>query len=147
LILKSKSQCAKAFQYTEIDDNDLTYFIEYKLRTIKLAFESLREYIQRKIDEKRQNAELIKLKGINDRQALILKWYYEEPSLVLSVKEVETRMGISNQTARSDLQNLVSLNFLESIRMNLKTEAFVKSENFDSLIKSKVGITANTFFS
>lgn len=136
LILRSKAQYARAFLYSEIDDNDLTYFIKYNLRTMKLAFESLREYIQRKIEEKKQVAEFIKLKGVNDRQALILKWFYEESSLVLTVKEVERRMAVSNQTARNDLQALVSFNHLESIKMDKKTEAFIKGDNFDELTKS-----------
>ena len=45
LIVKSKAQYALAYLYTEEDDNDLTYFIHYKLKTMKLAYESLREYI------------------------------------------------------------------------------------------------------
>ncbi len=138
LILKSKAQYAKAFQYTEIDGNDLTYFIDYKLRTMELSFESLRQYIQLKIDEKRKIAEFIKLQGINDRQALILKWFYEEPDLLLTVKEVETRIGVSNQTARTDLLNLVNLEFLYLIKVNLKTDAFVKSDRFEQLLKSRI---------
>ncbi len=48
LILRSKAQYARAFQYTETDNGDLTYFISYNLRAMKLAFEELREYIKRK---------------------------------------------------------------------------------------------------
>ncbi|HMO62336.1 MAG TPA: Fic family protein [Ferruginibacter sp.] len=136
LILRSKAQYARAYLYTETDDNDLTYFIKYKLRTMKLAFESLREYIQRKIEEKRLVSEFIRLEHVNDRQALILKWYYEEPALLLTVKEVETRLAISNQTARNDLQRLTNTGYIDSIRLNLKTEAFVKSNQFDSLLKT-----------
>lgn len=137
LILRSKEQYARAFIYTEVDDNDLTYFISYKLRTMRLAYNSLREYIQRKLDEKRQVSEFIKLEGVNERQALILKWLYEEPSLLLTVREVETRLAIANQTARTDLQDLVHKQFLEIISMNKKTQAFVRSNDFERLIKRK----------
>jgi Fic family protein len=147
LILRSKAQYARAYQYTEIDDNDLTYFIKYKLRTMKLAFESLREYIQRKIEEKKQVAEFIRLGQVNDRQALILKWFYEESSLLLTVKEVEGRLVISNQTARNDLQGLVLSGYLEAIQMNLKTEAFIKSDKFDSLLKGKLKAIQKDLFS
>ena len=54
LIVQSKTQYALAYLYSEIDENDITYFINYKIKMMKLAFESLREYIQRKIDEKKQ---------------------------------------------------------------------------------------------
>lgn len=139
LILRSKTQYAQAFLYTETDDNDLTYFIAYKIRTMKLAYDSLREYIQRKIEEKKQVSEFLKLEGINDRQALILKWMYEEPSLLLTVKEVETRLAVSNQTARTDLQNLFNEGFLEQIDINKKTVAFGKSAAFDVELKRKLG--------
>jgi Fic family protein len=135
MILKSKDQYAKAYIYTETDDNDLTYFINYQLRTMKLAFESLREYIQRKIEEKREITDFIKIDKINERQALILKWVYEESSLLLSVKEIETRFSVSNQTARTDLQGLVDLGYLEPVKLNKKTQAFGKSEKFDFLVK------------
>lgn len=137
MILKSKTQYAKAYLYTETDENDLTYFISYQLKTMKLSFDSLREYIQRKIDEKRKITDFIKLENINERQALILKWVYEESSLILSVKEIETRLSISNQTARTDLQGLVDLGYLELVLLNKKTQAFVKSEKFDKLLSKK----------
>lgn len=138
LILKSKGQYARAFIYTETDDNDLTYFINYKLKTMKLAYQSLREYIQRKIEEKRQLSEFIKIDGINERQALILKWYYEEPGLLLTVKEIETRMAVSNQTARTDLQELSNNGYLDSIKINLKTQAFTKNDKFEELLKQNI---------
>lgn len=137
LILKSKSQYSKAFMYTETDDNDLTYFIRYKLKTMDLAYKSLREYIQRKIEEKKHITEFIRIDGINERQALMLKWYYEEPLLMLTVKEIETRMAVANQTARTDLQQLSDYGFLDPIKMNQKKQAFVRSAKFEELIKEK----------
>ncbi|MBH2004645.1 MAG: Fic family protein [Sphingobacteriia bacterium] len=138
LILRSKDQYAKAYQYTETDDNDLTYFIMYKLRTMKLAYESLREYIQRKIEEKHKVSEFIKLENVNERQALILKWFYEEPSLLLTVKEVETRFAVSNQTARTDLLSLVELKYIDMIQLNKKAVAFKAAKNFEVVLKEKL---------
>jgi Fic family protein len=131
LILRSKEQYARAFLYTENDENDLSYFIGYNLRTMKLAFDSLREYIQRKLEEKKQVNEFIKLEGVNERQAQILKWFYEEPSLIMTVRELETRMAIANQTARNDLNGLVKLGYLSTIEMNKKLQAFARSSIFD----------------
>lgn len=137
LILRSKVQYAKAYLFTETDDNDLTYFISYQVRTMRLAFDSLREYIQRKINEKRQVSEFLKLDNVNDRQALILKWIYEEPSLLLTAKDVEARLGVSNQTARSDLRGLLQDEFLTEISINKKTSAYGKGRNFDSEFKNQ----------
>jgi DeoR/GlpR family transcriptional regulator of sugar metabolism len=50
--------------------------------------------------------------GINYRQALILDWYSQEPSLLLTVKETETRLGVSNASARTDLNELYKKGYL-----------------------------------
>ncbi|NOZ46665.1 MAG: Fic family protein [Chlorobi bacterium] len=135
LIAKSKTQYALAYLYSEIDENDITYFINYKIKMMKLAFESLREYIQRKIEEKKQYIHFQKIKGINERQALILKWMYEEPDILLTVKEIENRFSISNQTARTDLYELKDKGYLDLIDLNKKTKAFCKSERFEEIKK------------
>ena len=138
LIIKSKTQYAKAFMYTEIDEFDLTYFIHYKLKTMELAFDSLREYIDRKIREKRKFSHFQRLEGVNERQAQILRWMYEEPDTLLTVKEVEIRLNVSNQTARTDLAGLVDKGYLELIKMNQKTRAFGRVDNFEKLVEGKL---------
>lgn len=143
LIVKSKTQYAKAFIYCEIDNNDLTYFINYKMKTMRLAYDSLREYIQHKISEKKQLINFQKIDGINERQALIIKWIYEEPELLLSVKEVQNRFNVANQTARTDLFSLEQRDYLQIVHLNKKTVAFFKSSSFDSLLKNEMPLAKN----
>ncbi|WP_018341819.1 Fic family protein [Cytophaga aurantiaca] len=138
LIVKSKTQYAQAYLYSEIDENDVTYFIDYKIKTMDLAFQDLKKYIQRKINEKKQLINFQKLKGINERQAIILKWIYEDPDVIFSVKEIEVRFNISNQTARADLLALVEMEYLEVIEQNKKTKAYLKSEKFNELIETQI---------
>lgn len=135
LIIKSKNQYEKAYLYTENDENDLTYFLNYNLKTMTLAYEALKQYIQRKIEEKKYITNFQRIPFVTERQAEILKWYYDEPNLILTVKEVETRLSISNQTARNDLVELKELGYAEIIQANKKKQIFVKSGNFDTLIK------------
>jgi Fic family protein len=135
LIIKSKIQYAQAYRYTETDNNDLSYFITYKVKTLNSAFEGLKEYIERKISEKRKTMRFHKIKGINERQAMILKQIYDEPDLFLTVKEIENSFSVSNQTARNDLSALVKSGYLELIEINGKTKAFCKSDKFEVLIK------------
>ncbi len=137
LILRSKNQYARAFIYTETDDNDLTYFISYQVRTMKLAYDSLKEYLERKINEKKRVSAFLKMDNVNERQALMLKWMYEEPQLLLTVKDIQGRLNVSNQTARNDLQGLVEEGLLEITHINKKTKAFGKSGSFDELIRAQ----------
>jgi Fic family protein len=138
LIIQTKTQYAEAFIHTELDENDLTYFINYKVKTMQLAYESLKEYLQRKANEKKQLINFTKIKGINERQALIINWLFEEPDQILSVKEIENRFNVANQTARTDLTGLESLGYLELVELNKKSKGFCKSERFDELLKAQL---------
>ena len=138
-ILKSKAQYEKAYLYCEYDRNDLTYFINYHLKAMKVAYDTLKAYIQRKIKEKNQLLSFNRIPNINERQAQILKLFLDKPTISLTVKEVEQRSGVTNQTARTDLVILEELGYLENIKLNKIKQAFVKSSKFDSLLES-VGI-------
>lgn len=134
LIVKSKSSYAKAFIYTETDGNDLTYFINYHLQVMQSAYQELKKYIQRKMKERRQVSDFQKIKGVNERQAILLQWLNEDPDALFTVKEIQTRMSVSNQTARTDLEGLQSAGFLEGIELNKKLKGFCKSGDFEKLI-------------
>ncbi|MDX6190453.1 Fic family protein [Flavobacterium sp. Fl-318] len=136
IIKDTKIQYEKAFLYSEIDQNDLTYFITYHIKTMEKAFIALKEYISRKQNEVIQAAKFVKIPNVNDRQAQILKILNEDSDRVLSSKEMENRFGISNFTARSDLNNLESLGFLEKIQVNKIKHNFIKAKQFNKILKS-----------
>jgi Fic family protein len=104
IIKDTKSQYEKAYLYTENDDNDLGYFITYHFRTMEKAYEALKEYINRKQKEVFQAAQFMKIPGVNDRMAQILKILNDDPDRVLSIKEMESRFHVSNYTSRMDLK-------------------------------------------
>lgn len=137
LILRTKGQYARAFQYTEIDDLDLTYFILFKLKTMKLSFEELRSYIQRKNDEKMKLSNFVKIPGVNYKQAVILEWFDKDPSLLLTIKETENRLAISRVSARKNLLHLSDMGFITTIELDKKSNGFIKSSEFDVIIKRR----------
>jgi Fic family protein len=136
IIYKTKIMYEKAFLYTEYDDNDLTYFILYNLRTMKKAFEELKMYLKRKTEENKSVALLASIKGINHRQAQIIQIVQERPDVLFTVKEIENRFSIGNQTARTDLLGLAELGYLTEIPLNKRKTAFIKSKEFESIINS-----------
>lgn len=135
IIKDSKSQYEKAYLYSEIDDNDLTYFITYHMKTMEKAFEALKEYINRKQKEVFQAAKFLKIPGVNDRMAQILKLINEDSDRILNSKEIEARFNISNFTARTDLKALVKLGFLEIIQVNKQKQNFIKARDFDKVLR------------
>ncbi len=135
IIKDTKNQYEKAFIYTEIDENDLSYFITYHIKTMEKAFEALKDYIGQKQKEVIQASKFIKIPNVNDRQAQILKIINDDADRVLNAKEIENRFRISSFTARQDLNNLASLGFLEIVKVNKIKHNFIKSKDFDKNLK------------
>lgn len=134
IIKDSKVQYEKAYLYTEIDENDLTYFITYHIKTMEKAFVALKEYIGNKQREVVQAAKFIKIPHVNERMAQILKIFNDDEDRVLNSKEIENRFGISNFTARADLKMLVKLGFLEIIQVNKIKQNFIRSKGFINIL-------------
>jgi len=134
MILRAKAQYARAFQYTEVDEHDLTYFILYNLRTMKLAFDELTAYVMRKKEEQKALSEIIGADGISYRQSVILDWFYKDAELLLTVKELQNRLAVSNQTARNDLHALTVKGYLQSKALNKVTVGYQRAHTFNTLI-------------
>jgi len=134
IIKDTKGQYEKAYLYTEIDENDLSYFITYHIKTMEKAFDALKAYINRKQKEVFQAAKFMKIPNVNDRMAQILKIMHDDSERILNTKEIESRFDISNFTARSDLKTLVELGFLKIIQVNKKKQNFIKSKDFDKIL-------------
>jgi len=135
IIKDTKIKYEKAYIYTEADENDLSYFITYHLKTMEKAYDALKVYIDRKQKEVFQAAKFMKIPGVNDRMAQILKIMYDDGERILTIKEMESRFMVSNYTARMDLKALVELGFLEIIQVNKKKQNFVKASTFEKAIK------------
>jgi Fic family protein len=135
IIKDTKSQYEKAYLYSEIDDNDLSYFITYHIKTMEKAFEALKDYIGRKQREVIQAAKFLKISGVNERMAQILKIINDDSDRVLNSKELEKRFNVSNFTARSDLKSLVEMGFLEIVHVNKIKQNYIRSKTFDASLK------------
>ncbi|MDR0693764.1 MAG: Fic family protein [Prevotellaceae bacterium] len=134
IIYKSKQQYEKAFLYTEYDENDLTYFILYNLRTMKNAFQELKKYLKRKTEETKNVSLVMQRQGIGLRESQVLKIFMDTPQTMLTIKEVENQLAVSNHMARIYLTHLVGLGFLDEIAINKRKSGFVKSSRFEELL-------------
>lgn len=134
IIKGTKNQYEKAYLYSEVDENDLGYFITYHIKTMEKAYDALKEYINKKQGEVFQAAKFMKIPNVNDRMAQILKILNDDSDRVLNIKEVEARFNMSNYTARTDLKALVELGFLEIIQVNKKKQNFIKAKKFNEVL-------------
>lgn len=132
VILKTKTQYEKAYIYTEIDDMDVTYFINYQVKVLTQAFEDLKIYIAKKKKEENKLSKYLKQQNINERQAQILFWVEEDQNRFFTVKEIENIFQITNQTARTDVEDLVDKKYLRKVSINKKSYNYWKGEKFDA---------------
>lgn len=128
VISKSKASYEKAFCYTENDGNDMGYFVAYNLRALEISFQQLRDYIQRKQQEKRAASTFMIAGNINQRQALILQRFKEEPDTIYTVKDAQEQFSVSSMTARKDLSDLVQQGYLSEIAINKVTRGYIKMQ-------------------
>ena len=131
-IYKTKTQYEKSFIYTELDNGDLGYFIQYNLEVLHKSFYDFREYLERKQKEENAIFEFRNIDGINERQARIIKLYSDKPHSVFTSKELVSSLGVTGKTVRSDLENLVKLGFLERVPKNKRLIGYSVSSSFDS---------------
>ena len=131
VIMQSRSQYYKAYQYAEADSNDVSYFVQYQVKAMKQAYDELKRYIDRKISEKKQVVNWQIEGHLSARQAQIVTWVHADSTRIVSVKEVETLLGISNQTARTDLQQLVQKGYLREVLINRKEKQFTRGPRFN----------------
>ncbi|MCP1301464.1 Fic family protein [Chryseobacterium sp. S0630] len=136
IIKDTKTQYEKAYLYTENDENDLTYFINYNIKTMDKAFVALKNYIGEKQREVIQASKFLRIPNVNERQAQILKILNEDSDRIFNVKEIENRFKISSFTARQDLNGLAELGFLQIIKVNKIKNNYIKSKDFDTVLKT-----------
>jgi Fic family protein len=120
-IKESRGRYGAAYLFTETDENDATYFINYNLECMERALENTRDYIARKQKEQRAAMKLIEAHPeLNFRQAEILKDLIKRKGETTTVMEIASKFNVVQQTARTDLQFLSVLGFLEEKRIGKK---------------------------
>ena len=134
IIYTNKKSYEKAFQYTENDGNDLSYFIQYHLIVMKKAFEELKKFLQRKIDEQQNIVRFVGISNINERQRYVLKTISENKRMLFTPKELATQFDISAKSARTDLQELAEMGYLSATNLNKRAIGYIKSEHFEELL-------------
>ncbi|MBT8508735.1 hypothetical protein AZH53_09990 [Methanomicrobiaceae archaeon CYW5] len=117
IFVTAPAKYTKAYLYTETDENDMTYFIDYNITIISRAMEELRQYIEETRAEQRNAITLLEeMPEISFRQAEILKDFIRHPDRPYTISEIAGKYKISLPTARSDLLGLVEMGQLRKIR-------------------------------
>jgi len=117
IIKKSPGQYRDAYVYSEQDDLDLTYFIDYNIRKIKLAMEDFKEYINKQSKLNKQMNKLSRSKhNLNERQIQLLQYLYKNRDENTTIKIHMKINQIAKQTAIKDLRGLIEKKFTYKIK-------------------------------
>ncbi len=124
ILRKVPVKYARAYLYTETDENDVTYFLDYHLRVIIRSLLELKEYLARKAGQIRNERLLLEETGfsvsLNHRQLALLGSMRTNPGLLYTIESHRRSHGVTYQTARTDLLKLVELRLLESDKSGRK---------------------------
>lgn len=127
---------AKAFLYTEMDENDLTYFINFQLDVLAESVNSFEEYVRQselsKPEEKISCGFGVKL---NLRHKSILRDFALNRQQ-RNIEYFKNKLGIVYETARKDMMYLAKKGFLSKRK---KSKEFVYSLSKKSLQQLQSG--------
>ena len=118
IILKSVRQYARAYLYAETDGRDVTYFLVYHLKAIRLALEELHRYLARKQEEMRKAIALLRnVPNLNYRQIALLQHAVKHADAVYTIESHKNSHNVVRATASADLLDLAKRGYLIKKRM------------------------------
>ena len=109
-----------AYLYTEIDENDLTYFLYYQADIILRSMDELFLYLDEKSQEFEEVVDLLENSRLSDDlnfiQKNIVKKAMKNPGRVFTVKEISNAYEVSDNTARKYLKKLAEYKLLAPLK-------------------------------
>lgn len=120
LLKNAPAQYVRAYLYTETDDMDLTYFVNYQCDIVSRAVREYIDYIQQMIETRARLKQWLYDSGIyaklNPRQQDLAAIAISQPGVLFTAGEVRDRMRVSENTARDDLKKLTALGLMRAIK-------------------------------
>jgi Fic family protein len=117
LLLQEGQRYADTFLQTETDGNDLTYFVLHQAATVRAAGVRWRERVRGKLERLREAGRRWRgFSTLNARQQALVDHALRRPQTRYIITGHQRSHGITHQTARDDLFDLVNRNLLEVTR-------------------------------
>ena len=113
---------------------DIGYFVSYNLRVLEQSFKQLQDYIKRKQNEKQAANIYLRMGDFNERQAQIIKLFVDDPTVLITIKDLQVKFGISPTTAKSDIVGLLNKNIITEVALNKVKRAYIRGTGLDALL-------------
>ena len=115
-IKNSKIDYAKSYIYSEQDNFDVTYFINYNLRKINIALKKFKKEVNDKFMKNHNNLKKLSHLDINERQKRLIKFFLENSDSFTNPITHMNYYNISKKTSITDLKDLKNRGFLTSVK-------------------------------
>ncbi len=116
-IKKSPKQYAWSYIYSEQDDNDLTYFIDYNMRQIELARKDFEEYLAEQLSKSEDRSKLFSnFPDFNTRQIELIHHFQSKPKDRTNITALSRIYGVTPATAVKDLKIMEEARLLHKKR-------------------------------
>lgn len=131
-IKKSQQQYKMSYVYSEQDDEDLTYFIDYNIRKIKQAKKDFEKYIEKLSLEQEKNKERnkeLELKyGLNDRHMDLLEYLVKSVGNFMTLSVYVDNNQISKVTGIRDFKVLKKEQFVDNKKVGREIKYFISEK-------------------
>jgi len=139
VIKREPGKYARAYLYTETDENDTTYFVIHQLNVILKAIKSLYDYLSDQSNQINQTEHLLHANRhlqdkLNYRQIFLIKHALKHPHERYTIEAHRRSHNVTYDTARNDLLNLAKLGLLIKQKVG-KAFIFIAPEN----LKKQIG--------
>ncbi len=140
ILKESSSHYARAYLYTETDDNDVTYFILHQLDVILKAIEALYYYLENKTQEMEAAEKIVQVnktlyEKLNYRQMAVISNALKHPNSHYRIAVHRVSHNVTYQTARTDLLDLEKLGLLVRKKSG-NAFIFVAPDNLKARVKN-----------
>ena len=146
ILKKARAQYARAYLYSESDENDVTYFVLYQLKVLLVAIAELHNYLARKALEIQEAEYLVRKASamhgtLNPRQLALVNHALKTLNAKYTVQSHQKSHNISYETARSDLRGLSAEGLLEQ-RKSGRAFVFMPIPNLRAMLEGKPIVAA-----
>lgn len=120
LLKEAAAQYGKSYLYTETDEMDMTYFIDYQCSVIMRAVAAFKAHCQKMVENIVSFNTWLFNSGIygklSEKQKLVFHVAKNSPNTNFTARYVEEKLNCSYNTAATVLNGLVDLNFFDKAK-------------------------------
>lgn len=117
LLKDAAAQYGKSYLYTETDEMDMTYFIDYQCSVIMRAVSAFKVHCQKSIENIASFNAWLFDSGIygklSEKQKVVFQVAKSSPDTIFTARYIEEKLGCSYNTAATVLNGLVDLNLFD----------------------------------